>query len=150
MNTPVSKVEEPFGRIFSGLGKEYLSLLRARLQHLDIDRNYYALVLIESHMGIITQQELALELQTDKVSIVRIIDYLSANGYITRVRKTNDRRKHSLMLTEKALIALPEVKRSFSEINQIALNGLGDSQVSAFLETIIKIKRNLTENISSL
>ncbi len=101
-------------------------------------------------MGIITQQELALELQTDKVSIVRIIDYLSANGYITRVRKTNDRRKHSLMLTEKALIALPEVKRSFSEINQIALNGLGDSQVSAFLETIIKIKRNLTENISSL
>ena len=76
----MTQIEQPVGRMLSGLGKGYLHLLRTKLQHLDIDRNYYALVLIESNDGIITQQELALILDTDKVSIVRIIDYLSGKG----------------------------------------------------------------------
>ncbi|MCO5265123.1 MAG: hypothetical protein M9948_04485 [Lentimicrobium sp.] len=40
--------EQPWGRVFSMLGKGYLRLLRTKLAHLDIDRHYYALVLIES------------------------------------------------------------------------------------------------------
>ena len=142
--------EQPLGRIFSGIGKEYLHLLRAKLQHLDIDRNYYALVLIENHNGRITQQELAVILDTDKVSIVRIIDYLSGKGYVQRVRKTEDRRKHSLVLTPKAKLALPEIKQSFTEINEIIVKGLNSSQVSELVETIKKIKSNLNKNIQAL
>jgi DNA-binding MarR family transcriptional regulator len=93
---------QPLGRMLSVLGKGYLHLLRARLKHLDIDRNYYALVLIAIQDGDITQQELAIKLDTDKVSIVRVVDYLSEKGYINRTRKADDRRKHSLKLTDKA------------------------------------------------
>jgi len=143
-------IDQPLGRMLSFLGKVYLHLLRAKLNHLDIDRNYYALVLIESHNGIITQQELAILLDTDKVSIVRVVDYLSEKGYVQRVRKTDDRRKHSLILTDKAKMALPEIKDAFSEINKIALNGLKHSQIVELTETITKIKSNLTENIHSI
>jgi MarR family transcriptional regulator for hemolysin len=144
------QIEQPLGRMLSGLGKGYLHLLRTKLQHLDIDRNYYALVVIESQDGSITQQELALKLDTDKVSIVRIIDYLSVKGYVQRIQKTDDRRKHSLVLTNKARHALPEIKQSFSEINKMVLSGLDNSQVLELTEAIRKIKNNLKENIQSL
>jgi MarR family transcriptional regulator, transcriptional regulator for hemolysin len=150
MLPPQSQVEQPLGRIFSFMGKGYLHLLRTKLQHLDIDRNYYALILIENNEGKITQQELALMLDTDKVSIVRVVDYLSEKGYVKRVRKTDDRRKHSLVLTEKARSALPEIMKSFIEINEIALKGLRSSQVTLLAETIQTIKNNITENIRTL
>ncbi len=145
-----SQVEQPLGRMFSFLGKAYLQLLRTKLQHLDIDRNYFALILIESMEGEITQQELSFMLDTDKVSIVRVVDYLSEKGYVQRKRNTDDRRKHSLVLTDKAKMAIPEIKKSFAEINKIALNGLENSQTSALAETIKKIKSNITENIQIL
>jgi MarR family transcriptional regulator for hemolysin len=144
------QIEQPLGRMLSGLGKGYLHLLRSRLHHLDIDRNYHVLVLIESNDGSITQQELAVLLDTDKVSIVRIIDYLSEKGYVQRIRKTEDRRKHNLVLTNKAKLALPEIKQSFAEINEIVLKGLNSTQVSELVETINKIKSNLNKNIQSL
>jgi MarR family transcriptional regulator, transcriptional regulator for hemolysin len=144
------QIEQPLGRMLSGLGKGYLHLLRTKLQHLDIDRNYYALVLIEGQEEEVTQQELALLLDTDKVSIVRVVDYLSEKGYVKRVRKADDRRKHNLILTEKARQALPEIKKSFNEINEFALNGFSSSQISELAESIQKIKRNITENILSI
>jgi MarR family transcriptional regulator, transcriptional regulator for hemolysin len=146
----MAQLEQPLGRMLSGLGKGYLHLLRVKLQHLDIDRNYQALVLIESNDGNITQQELAILLGTDKVSIVRVIDYLSEKGYVQRIRKTEDRRKHRLLLTAKARLAIPEIKQSFTEINEIVLKGLNPAQVSDLVETIKKIKSNLTQNIQSL
>lgn len=146
----MTQIEQPLGRMLSGLGKGYLHLLRAKLQHLDIDRNYHALVLIESKDGRITQQELAVLLDTDKVSIVRVIDYLSEKGYVQRIPNTEDRRKHSLLLTTKAKLAIPGIKQSFTEINETVLKGLNSSQVSELAETIKKIKSNLKENIQAL
>jgi MarR family transcriptional regulator, transcriptional regulator for hemolysin len=146
----MSQLEQPLGRMLTLLGKGYLHLLRLKLKHLDIDRNYQALVLIETKDGGITQQELALLLDTDKVSIVRVIDYLSEKGYVQRIPNTDDRRKHSLILTNKAKLALPEIKQSFTEINKIALEGLNNFQVSELEQTIKKIKSNIKENIQAL
>ncbi len=141
--------EQPLGRMLSMVGKGYLHLLRLKLQHLDIDRNYYALILIDRHDGIITQQELALLLDSDKVSIVRIVDYLSENGYVQRKRKTDDRRKHSLNLTAKGKLAIPEIKESFAIINDIVLNGLDKQQIVELTQTINKLKLNITQNTES-
>jgi MarR family transcriptional regulator, transcriptional regulator for hemolysin len=144
------QIEQPLGRMLSLLGKGYLHLLQSKLQHLDIDRNYYALVLIENNDGILSQQELALLLDSDKVSIVRIVDYLAGKGYVKRQRKTEDKRKHFLVLTDTAKKALPEIRRSFKEINDIALQGLDKSQIEALSEIIQKIKSNITDNIQAL
>lgn len=149
MSPEIQLNEQPLGRILSLLGKGYLNLLRSKLQHLDIDRNYYALVLIGRQDGIITQQELALLLDSDKVSIVRIVDYLSEKGYVKRMRKTDDRRKHSLVLTEKGRLAIPEIKKSFAALNKVVLSGLEKTQIAELAQSITYIKRNITQNTES-
>lgn len=140
----------PIGRILSLIGKSYLKSLNSRLSDLDIERNYYALLLIEKGEGKITQQELADMLEIDKVTMLRSIDYLSANDYVTRVNNETDRRKYSLTLTEKAKKALPEIKKAFIEINDLALKGLNESQVTELLSILEKIKNNLNEYPSYL
>ena len=145
-----SRIDQPLGRMFSFLGKSYLHLLRNKLQHLDIDRNFFALILIENSEGEINQQQLALLLDTDKVSIVRIVDYLSEKGFVKRVRTSDDRRKHNLVLTEKAKAALPEIKKCISELNQLVFSGLSETQQTDLLASLANIKNSITGNTQKI
>ena len=145
-----SRIDQPLGRMFSFLGKSYLHLLRNKLQHLDIDRNFFALILIESSEGEINQQQLALLLDTDKVSIVRVVDYLSEKGFVKRVRTSDDRRKHNLVLTEKAKAALPEIKKCISELNQLVFSGLSETQQTDLLASLANIKNSITGNTQKI
>jgi DNA-binding MarR family transcriptional regulator len=149
--TPEIKTPQPVGRIFSRLGKSYLQLLNSRLNYLDIERYYYALLLIGLGENKITQNELASQLETDKVSIVRTIDYLALKGYVDRVKSPADRRKYCLTLTDKARKALPGIKKSLDEVTAIAFEGLSESQKSAFYSTLDTIKNNLRKaNITGI
>jgi len=141
---------QPFGRMLSIIGKDYLHLINLKLNKLDIERNYYALVLIEKAEENITQQELAGMLDIDKVTMLRSIDYLSEKGYVDRVRSTTDKRKYSLIITDKARKVLPEIKNSFNEINNIALNGLSPLQITELYSVLNSIKSNITNYTSSL
>lgn len=145
-----SRIDQPLGRMFSFLGKSYLHLLRNKLQHLDIDRNFFALILIESSEGEINQQQLALLLDTDKVSIVRVVDYLSEKGFVKRVRTSDDRRKHNLVLTEKAKAALPEIKKCINELNQLVFSGLSETQQTDLLASLANIKNSITGNTQKI
>jgi DNA-binding MarR family transcriptional regulator len=140
---------QPLGRRLSRLGKSYLHLLNARLYKLDIERNYYALLLIEQGNGSLNQNELAGELETDKVSIVRIVDYLTVKGYVERVRSATDKRKYCLTLTEKARKAIPGIRKAMADINASALSGLTDEQKSEFSRTLETIKNNLNQDKNS-
>jgi MarR family transcriptional regulator for hemolysin len=106
-------------------------------------------VLIARHDGIITQQELSLLLDSDKVSIVRIVDNLSENGYVQRRRKTDDRRKHILNLTEKGRMVIPGIEKSFTELNNTVLDGFEISQIIELTQTINKLKHNINKNTES-
>ena len=145
-----NNIEQPLGRTFSIIGKNYLRSLNANLNKFDIEKNYYAILLIESAEGKITQQELACLLEIDKVSMLRSIDYLSEKGYINRVKNQDDKRKYSLILTEKAKKTLPEIKKAFKDINKIALSGLKESQIAEFMTSLKIIKNNLNKHTSSL
>ena len=140
----------PFGRMLSIIGKGYLQALNLSLKDLDIDRNYYALLVIENANGNITQQELADLLEIDKVTMLRNIDYLSEFGYVKRAKNFSDKRKYGLELTEKAQLALPEIKKSFNLINEIALKGLSPKQITDFISMMETIKTNLNKYSSSL
>jgi len=137
--------QQPLGRIFSRLGKSYLHLLNSKLKSLDLERNYYALLLIEQGESNITQNELASQLETDKVSIVRIIDYLAAKGYVVRVRSSADKRKYCLTLTDKAKKALPGIRNVLEAVATSACEGLTEEQKSVFLHSLETIKNNLNK-----
>ena len=121
-------LKEPIGRIMDKIGKLYQANLRAELSHLDIDRSFYPLLLIESRNGM-TQQELARELSCDKVQVVRIIDYLSKHGYVQRIQNLSDKRKYELTITEKARLLIPEIRKVIDNNSAIAFKGMSEKQI---------------------
>ena len=145
-----NNIEQPLGRILSHIGRNFLHLLNAKLDHLDIERNYYALILIQTTKSGMTQQELAELMDTDKVSVVRIIDYLSNKGYVKRVKNVSDRRKYCLVLTAKAEKEMTVIKKMLAEATEIAFKGLKKSQITEFYNIVGKIRSNLNKHNSIL
>jgi DNA-binding MarR family transcriptional regulator len=143
-------MENPFGRYLSQIAKNYLHLINHHLAHLDIERNYFALVLIEKEDGKITQQELADMLEVDKVTMLRSIDYLSVKGYVKRIRHKTDRRKYVLQLTKKARTAMPEIKKTLNKINDIAFEGLSVVEQKQLFHALSVIKSNITNIKNSI
>ncbi len=135
-------MQEPIGRKMDKVGRMFQAELQAELQHLDIERSFYPLMLIEAGNGI-TQQELADKLFCDKVQVVRIIDYLSSNGYVERVQNQTDKRKYELTITEKARLVLPDIKKAISNTSSIAMKGLSENQVSQLYSMVSLIESNL-------
>jgi MarR family transcriptional regulator, transcriptional regulator for hemolysin len=143
--TDQDDVEQPLGRILSNAGKSFLSLVNKKLSNLDIERNFFALTLIEIGKGEINQQDLVGYLESDKVSIVRIINYLSEKGYVKRVKSKADKRKYGLHITEKAKRDLPKIKQSLSDVTKKAFEGLNNTEIETFLKTLNIIKNNLNK-----
>jgi len=141
---------QPLGRVLALAGKSFLHLLNHQLGYLDIERNYYALMLIELCDGVMTQKELAGQLESDKVSIVRIVDYLTSKGYVKRVESSIDRRKYCLTLTAKAKEMLHGIKKSMQEVTATAFDGITEKQQAEFISMLGHIKNNLSKanNIS--
>lgn len=120
-----------------------LNDLGRKLNGLDIDRNFYALILIDEGKGELTQQELADLLESDKVSVVRVVDYLSAKGYVMRLRKQADKRKYGLLLTEKAQMELPRIREAIAEVVAVAFQGVSDKEKENLVHTLDIIHNNL-------
>ncbi|HAH25193.1 MAG TPA: hypothetical protein DCL77_15785 [Prolixibacteraceae bacterium] len=144
-NNPVIQQIQPLGRLLALTGKSFLQVLNEKLSYLDIERNYLALMLIELGEGNLTQKELARLLETDKVSVVRVVDYLGSKGYVERVASSVDRRKYCLTLTDKAKGVLPGIKKSMQETTATAFKGLTESQQREFITSLEQIKRNLSK-----
>ncbi len=140
---PESSVKEPLGRIMGHISRLFLAGLHQNLSHLDIERSYYPLLLIDAGNGILTQQELAQKLACDKVQVVRIIDYLSSVGYVQRGQNARDRRKISLEITDKARLILPDIRNAMQEISDIALTDISEDHVDVLYSLLKKIEKNL-------
>ena len=137
-------VREPIGRIMAGISRMFLANLHLNLSHLDIERSFYPLLLIELGNGNLTQKDLARKLSINKVQVVRIIDYLSSNGYVERCQNTDDRRKTSLQITEKARKFLPDIKEALKETTDIALKNVPEEKVDELYELLRDIDKNLS------
>ena len=141
---PESLIKEPIGRIMGNIGRLFMAGLHRNLSHLDIERSYYPLLLIEAGNGKLTQQELAGKLSCDKVQVVRIIDYLESNGYVERGLNPADRRKSSLQITAKAMKILPDIKKAMKETTEMALINVPENKIDEIYTLIQTIEKNLT------
>lgn len=137
-------IKEPVGHIASNIHRMFLLVINTYLTNVDIDRFYYPVLLIEASNGDLTQQELAGKLGCDKVQVVRIIDYLSEKGYVTRVQNTRDRRKYGLEITEKAKVFIPDIKKAIQKANALVLNNLSGKKIDDLYSTLKIIEKNLS------
>ncbi len=139
----MEKLKEPLGRITGRINRVFFGTLQKKLSHLDIDRSFYPLLIIASRDGELTQKDLAEELSSDKVQIVRIINYLSENGYVERVQNEKDRRKYKLHLTEKGRKAIPDIQKTTDELSNIAFKDMPEENVEQLYRMLNTIENNL-------
>jgi len=137
-------VKEPVGRLMATIGRKFLAVIHHNLAHLDIDRSYYPLILIDAGNGKLTQKELTRKLASNKVQVVRIVDYLSANGYVERMQNEDDHRKTSLVVTAKAKAILPDIRNAMKETGSLALQGIPEQKVEELYELLGQIDKNLS------
>lgn len=114
--------EWTLGRTFSFLTKQYIGKLSQEMSHTPVERYYYPLYVIGKNNGKISQQELADHLLTDKVSLVRILDILCADGFVERTVNPNDRRQHLLKITPKAEPWIDEIEKGIKDTNAYFFN----------------------------
>ena len=126
----------PLGRIFAFLTKQYVGYLTKRMENTPLERHYYPLYLIGKNSGNISQQQLADQLSTDKVSMVRILDYLTEGGFIERRVNPNDRRQHLLHITESGKPWIIEIERGLTETDELFLGFLPKEQRVVFIEQL--------------
>lgn len=129
----------PLGRIFGFVTKQYVGYLARRMKNTPVERHYFPLYLIGKNSGKISQQQLADQLLTDKVSMVRILDNLTEEGYIERKVNPNDRRQHLLFITESGRPWVEEIERGLNETDDFFLGLLPEEQRAVFLEQLHRL-----------
>jgi DNA-binding MarR family transcriptional regulator len=135
----------PLGKTFTCLAKQYIGVIADKLEYTGINRFFYALLVIHNEENDkITQQRLSDILETDKVTTVRVIDYLSKNGLVVRQVNKDDRREHLLILTAKGRKIIPDLQNSYMEIEKAALKGLSKKQVEDFYNCLCIVQKNLS------
>lgn len=137
------KLIEPISRKLLVLGRAYLNVLSAQMEHLDINRFYYALTVICFYDGELTQKALAEKLGKDKSVIVNVIDTLTEKGFVYREINPADRRQHLLRVTEKAKKAVPQIIEAFEIMNSSAAHDISVHDMEIFENVLHKIKNNL-------
>lgn len=136
-------LELPLGRQLAVLGRYYYGALTKKLSHLDIDRYYSLLLLLEQAETPVTQQMLGDQLHIDKASMVRVVDGMTEKGYIRRDVNPCDRRCHHISLTEQGKAILPEIRTAVAELNQAVMHGLSQAEINQFNHVLQLMATNL-------
>jgi DNA-binding MarR family transcriptional regulator len=135
--------ELPLWLQLNKVSRRYMEALSKRLGQSGIERHYFLLLAIGNSKGKHTQQELADLLETDKVSMTGILNYLARVGFVLRQPGLVDRRERRVVLTPKAVRALPEIRRAILDLNRKALSGLPRDFAEFFPEALLRIRGQL-------
>ncbi|CAG8999566.1 MAG: Transcriptional regulator SlyA [Candidatus Celerinatantimonas neptuna] len=92
------------------------------------------------------QIELAERLDIQPITLARVLDQLQQQGLIERRVAPNDRRAYLLYLTSKANTELDDIHQAIQKVNKTALGNLSEQATHDFIETIRKMKSNLTQS----
>ncbi|MFL5731131.1 MAG: MarR family winged helix-turn-helix transcriptional regulator [Cytophagaceae bacterium] len=126
------------------MAKKTLGVLSEKLEHTGLDRFFYPLLVISREGGTLSQQSLSCILNSDKVTTLRIIDYLSKKGLVKRVVNKNDRREHLLTITPKAEKIIPKIEKGFMEFEKDAFQGISKQDKASFMEIMNKVDANIS------
>jgi DNA-binding MarR family transcriptional regulator len=104
---------------------------------------FSVLLLMDKNPGR-NQTEIANTLGILRPNFVAMLDGLESRDLCTRIRSTNDRRSHILVLTDKGRAVLARAKKLVASKHEARLNELlGPANRAALLDMLAKIARDL-------
>lgn len=90
-----------------------------------------------------TQQELSLETKRDETSLSRLLDNMARKNLIVRVQNPANRRTNLIYLTHKGKELEQPLIEQAEKVNQLAVKGIGEQELSTFFDVLGKIVANL-------
>src|SRR5690606_19959919 len=128
-----------YGFEMARISEVYLSTLSSIMKPFGIERYFAPLLYLCENSGKLTQKDLAEALKRDKVSTMRIVDYLSEKGLLVRTPDCNDRRCQILEVTDKALELLPKIKEGVQQTNDLLLRDFTEEEKVTFKKSMDKL-----------
>jgi len=128
-----------YGYKMARISEVYLSTLSSIMKPFGIERYFAPLLYLCENSGKITQKDLAEALKRDKVSTMRMVDYLSEKGLLVRTQDCNDRRCQILEVTSKALKLQPKIKKGIQQTNDLLLRDFTEEEKVTFKKSMDKL-----------
>lgn len=99
--------------------------------------------------GEVNQAELAGLLESEPMTVSRLVERLEISGLVERVPHPADRRAKLVRLTPKSRAVLDDIKSIADEIYKEALAGLSDEQCLALISVLECMNANLAGQVSA-
>lgn len=136
---------QPIARKLHLITKDYFGVLTQKLDHLDLDRYFYPLILIARSAEGLTQKELSIRLHIDKVTMSRMADYFVQLGYVSREANIMDRRTTVLRATEKARREIHDIESAMLEIDAQLFDTVTRTEKDTFLRIVDRLNENMAK-----
>jgi DNA-binding MarR family transcriptional regulator len=145
MSNPEYDPERSFGMLIGDLSRMLRRNFNRHIRDSGVTQSQWqALAFLRRWEGI-NQAALADLMEVQPISLARLIDRMEAAGWVERRPDPNDRRAVRLFLCDKAQPMLNEMRVTWLDFQASALAGISDAEMQQTLDTLAKIKTNLTD-----
>lgn len=122
------------------------SISNIEFKEIDLTKGQYLYVVrVGENPGIILEN-LANIIKVDKATASRAIQKLEKNDFIERRNEDTNKKIKKLFLTDKGESIYPFIKRENDYSNQMALEGLTESEEEQIRNLLLKVQRNVEAN----
>lgn len=126
-------------------------LLRTRFEQqargvLGLTRAQWSALIHLKHNDGINLSSLAETMDVEPITLARVVDKLEAMGLVERRAHATDRRVRTLHMLRLADPVLEKMQRVGKTVRDEAFAGLSSADVDRLVDTLIAVKRNLTES----
>ena len=143
MHCMITKHDDLLGTLIHDVAHRLRLEIDRRLSVHNLTRVKWLTLGIINRRSLITQSELANELELGEASVGRLVDRLVERGFVTRKKHPKDRRSHQLLLTNLASDLLRELEGTAAQIRMETLQSLSDREVAGLHSGLLKLKENL-------
>ena len=101
------------------------------------------LIFLSNNPQINTARELTITLGVSKGLIARSVDSLTSRGYLTTWTDQKDRRVVHLMITDKAVSVMEQIRSGRAEFSRQVLQGIAPDSLRTYFEVASQIHENV-------
>lgn len=143
MNTSDIPVHN-FGYLLNDITRHMRKHFDRRATRFELTRAQWRALKHMAHHEGLSQTELAELIEMEPIPVGRVIDRLEQGGFVERRSDPADRRCWRLHLTDKARAVVDDMEVIADRLREEVLQGIGQSELDAFVDVLNKMKRNLT------
>ena len=137
-------LDRNFGFLLHDVSRLMRTVFDRRGRDLGLTRSqWWVLTMLYAKEGV-TQSELADFMDLEKPTLGRLLDRMQEKHWIERRPDSLDRRVNRLYLTEKVQEIMRALRKTAADVRKDALGDLDEVDRENFIDTLIKIKNNLS------